>query len=117
MQVPAWLTIGIAVLVIIFGAYRLWLATRPRTPAGTEAEGGKRAGLYHMSSKSHLVVGTLYLLLGGVLIATSLGFNPFSKAAPAPKAKDDVHYKVINLDDLPPPPAVAPDAPAPDATR
>ena len=30
-----------------------------------------------MSPRTHLVIGVVYLLLGGALIATSFGWNPF----------------------------------------
>ena len=71
VRIPVWLTIGIAALVIIFGLYRLYLATRKVDVAQP------RRGLYSMSKKMHLFVGVIYLLLGSGLIATSFGFNPF----------------------------------------
>jgi hypothetical protein len=72
VRIPVWLTLGIAALVIIFGLYRLYLATRP-----VDDSGPPRRGLYSMSKKMHLFVGVIYLLLGSGLIATSFGFNPF----------------------------------------
>ena len=74
MQIPAWLTIAIAAVVIIFGAYRIYLATRS---SDAEREERKRSGLYSMSKRTHLLVGIVYLLLGGGLIATTFGWNPF----------------------------------------
>jgi hypothetical protein len=77
VRIPVWLTFGIAALVIIFGSYRIYLATRP-APAEGEAEAQPpRRGLYAMSKRMHLFVGIIYLLLGAGLIATSLGFNPW----------------------------------------
>ncbi len=73
MRIPVWLTLGVAVLVIIFGAYRIYIATRP---AGDESAKPK-SRLYQMSKRTHLFVGVIYLLLGAGLIATSFGWNPF----------------------------------------
>jgi putative exporter of polyketide antibiotics len=74
VQIPAWLTIAIAAVVIIFGAYRIYLATRI---SDQEREQRRRSGLYTMSKRTHLFVGIIYLLLGGGLIATTFGWNPF----------------------------------------
>jgi hypothetical protein len=74
MRVPVWLTLGVAILVLVFGAYRIRLAFR-------SDEEDKRArakrGLYAMGRRTHLLIGTVYILLGGALIATSFGWNPF----------------------------------------
>jgi uncharacterized iron-regulated membrane protein len=74
MRVPVWLTLAIAILVIAFGLYRMWLAFRGATaeppPAG-------RRGLYAMGRRTHLLIGVVYLLLGGALVATTFGWNPF----------------------------------------
>lgn len=79
MHVPVWLTLAVAVVVIVFGGYRIWLATRPRD---VKAEASKRggalgSGFYRMSPRTHVLVGVVYLLLGGSLIATSFGWTPF----------------------------------------
>ena len=79
MRVPQWLTFAIAVIVMIFGGYRLWLATR-KQPADDQDRPGRKRGFYGMSKKTHLAIGVLYMLLGGALIATSMGFNPFASA-------------------------------------
>jgi hypothetical protein len=76
VRIPVWLTLGIAALVIIFGSYRLYLATRP-----ADDSAAPRRGLYSMSKRAHLFVGIIYLLLGAGLIATSFGFNPFGGPA------------------------------------
>jgi hypothetical protein len=72
VRIPVWLTLAIAALVIIFGSYRLYLATRP-----VDESAPPRRGLYSMSKRAHLMVGIVYLLLGAGLIATTFGFNPF----------------------------------------
>jgi hypothetical protein len=74
VRIPVWLTLAIAALVIIFGAYRIYLATRP---TNENPEEPRRRGFYSMSKRMHLFVGIVYLLLGAGLIATSFGFNPF----------------------------------------
>jgi hypothetical protein len=72
MRIPVWLTLGVAVIVLGFGSYRLFLAFRKPT----DLDKPKR-GLYAMSKRSHLLIGTVYVLLGIGLVATSFGFNPF----------------------------------------
>ena len=74
MRIPVWLTLSIAALVIIFGSYRLYLATRP---ADDNAAAPPRRGFYSMGKRAHLFVGIIYILLGAGLIATTLGWNPF----------------------------------------
>lgn len=78
MRVPVWLTLGVAVLVFAFGAYRIYLATRKRAANEAAAERGSAmgSGFYRMSPRTHLLVGLIYILLGSALIATSFGFNP-----------------------------------------
>lgn len=74
MRVPVWLTLGVAALVLLFGAYRIRLALRSEPPAADEAP---RGGFYRMGKRTHLLIGVVYLLLAGALIATSFGWNPF----------------------------------------
>jgi hypothetical protein len=77
MRVPTWLTIGIALVVCGFGLYRIRLAFRP-DKAADEDQGRTRRGFYAMGKRTHFLIGVIYLLLGGALIATSYGWNPFS---------------------------------------
>jgi len=77
MRVPTWLTIGIALVVCGFGLYRIRLAFRSET-AGEGDEGRTRRGFYAMGKRTHFLIGVVYLLLGGALIATSYGWNPYS---------------------------------------
>ncbi|HEX4420576.1 MAG TPA: hypothetical protein VH165_21825 [Kofleriaceae bacterium] len=82
MRVPVWLTLGIALLVCGFGLYRIRLAFRADatgTGAGTGAgddAARPRRGLYAMRRRTHFLIGVVYLLLGGALIATSYGWSP-----------------------------------------
>ena len=74
MRVPQWLTLAVAGVVIIFGSYRIWLAFKPTKDTGRPAP---RRGLYAMAKRTHFLIGFVYLLLGGALVATSFGWNPF----------------------------------------
>ena len=79
MRVPVWLTLGVAALVIVFGLYRLWLTTRPAD------ERQRRRGLFGGARTTQALLGVVYLLLGGALVATSFGWNPMAGVfAPAP---------------------------------
>jgi len=90
MRVPVWLTLGIAALVVIFGVYRMRMAFRS-DDEDTRAKA--RKGLYAMGRRTHFLIGIVYLLLGGALVATSFGWNPFGNwfgpktetTAPAPR--------------------------------
>jgi hypothetical protein len=76
MQIPVWLTLGVAILVIAFGAYRVYLAFfRSKTQ---EDQARRRGGMYGMPRRTQGLVGIVYLILGGALIATSFGWNPIS---------------------------------------
>ncbi len=104
MHIPIWLTLGVAALVIIFGVYRIRLATRSEDAA---AGATPRRGLYAMGRRTHLLVGIGYLLLGAGLIATALGWNPFGGMigpdTAKPTAKDAAPTKGgIPVDQLPP---------------
>ena len=104
MRVPVWLTLGVAALVLTFGLYRIRIAFRSKDD---EAEATKRGGLYAMSSRKHLVIGIIYLMLGGALVATSFGWNPFGNVfGPSTEApsKDAAPTSVrVPIDHLPPP--------------
>lgn len=79
MRVPVWLTLGVAILVLVFGVFRIRLALK-KPAAG---EGGAKLmgrGFYTMRSRTHLLIGIIYLLLGSALIATSFGWNPIGRA-------------------------------------
>lgn len=88
MRIPVWVTLGIAVLVIGFGSYRIWLAMRPEPPkqeddkpvTGLPSRSLFAGGFYRMGKRTHLFVGIIYLLLGAALIATSFGWNPLGNA-------------------------------------
>ena len=81
MRVPVWLTLGVAVLVLVFGAYRIRLALKKPEPESQERGAGVMGrGFYRMSSRTHLLIGVVYILLGAGLIATSFGWNPLGNS-------------------------------------
>ena len=94
MRVPVWLTLAVAFLVCLFGAYRIRLGFRSDEE---DRRARERKGLYAMGRRTHFLIGVIYLLLGGALVATSFGWSPFGGVfgprteAPrkdAPAAKD-----------------------------
>ncbi|HSK02234.1 MAG TPA: hypothetical protein VK932_13370 [Kofleriaceae bacterium] len=102
MRIPVWLTVAVAILVILFGAHRIRLSFR------SEDEGGRpRKGLYAMSRRTHRVIGAVYLLLGAALLGATFGWNPFGDLfGPATEvpAKDEAPTSTtIPIDGLPPP--------------
>ena len=100
MRIPVWLTFGVAALVIAFGSYRLYLAFRK--PGELAAE---KKGFYGMGKRAHLMIGILYLLLGGGLIATALGWNPFGGLigpdTEQPQAGEEPTKGTVPIDQLP----------------
>lgn len=76
MRVPVWLTLGVAALVIIFGAYRIRLALKKPASGESEQRSIWGGGMYRMSPRMHLLVGIVYLLLGAALVAASFGWKP-----------------------------------------
>src|SRR5450432_849812 len=84
MRLPQWLTLLVAAWVIVFGLYRIKLAMDPKQ-ALKKAEGKK--GLFALGRRTQALVGVIYLLLGGALVATSFGWNPMAGAfAPSTEA-------------------------------
>lgn len=102
MHFPMWLTMGVAVIVLIFGAYRMRLAFRSDEE---DARARARKGLYGMGRRTHFLIGIVYLLLGGALVATSFGWNPFGAVMggdTVKPTKDKAPTKApIPLDQLP----------------
>ena len=73
MKIPVWLTLSVAILVIVFGLYRIRLAFRNKTQ---EEQARMRGGLYGMPRRTQLLIGIVYLMLGAALVGTSFGWNP-----------------------------------------
>lgn len=110
MRVPVWLTLGVAVLVCVFGAYRIRIAFR----SDEEDERARaRKGLYAMGRRTHFLIGVIYLLLGAGLIATTFGWNPFAgmigpRTEPAARDAGPARPGSVPIDQLPPPKPAAP---------
>jgi hypothetical protein len=100
VRIPVWVTIGAALFVGLFGAYRIYLGTRKPV----EGDGNRR-GFYAMGKKTHLFIGGLYLILASMLVAMSLGWTPFGAAVgPSTKTppKNEAPTKTgIPIDQLP----------------
>jgi hypothetical protein len=80
VRVPVWLTLGIAILLIVWGAFRLRLGLKKRAPeteAGGKVMGG---GFARMNPRTHVVLGVVYILFGIALTATSFGWNPLGSS-------------------------------------
>lgn len=72
-----WLTLGVASLVIIFGLYRIAMVFRS---SDDEARARERKGMFGLAGRTHALIGVIYLLLGGALVATTFGWNPLAGA-------------------------------------
>ena len=95
MRVPQWLSLLVAAWVIVFGVYRLKLALDKRTDE-RRAEGKK--GMFVMKRSTQALLGVVYLLLGGALVATSFGWNPLSSiTAPDTKAPANAKPKALEV--------------------
>ena len=98
-----WLTLGVAAIVVIFGLYRIRLGFRSDEE---DARAKARKGLYAMGRRTHFLIGIVYLLLGGGLVATSFGWNPFGGVFGPPTeepSKDTAPTKApVPIDQLPP---------------
>lgn len=84
MRIPPWLSLVIAGAVILFAIYRLYLAFGG--PSDEERKAHRR-GMLAMPRRQHGLIGVIFLIVGGALIATSLGWNPFRaepEEAPVP---------------------------------
>jgi hypothetical protein len=77
MHVPPWFTMAFAIIVIAFGLYRIRLSLKKVDTEAPGKGGMMGGGFYRMSPRAHLVIGILYLALGGARVATSFGWNPF----------------------------------------
>jgi len=105
MRVPVWLTLGVAVLVCVFGAYRIRIAFRSDEE---DERARQRKGLYAMGRRTHFLIGVVYLLLGAGLVATTFGWNPLGgmigprTEPPAPGAAP-ARPGSVPIDQLPPP--------------
>ncbi len=107
--IPIWLTLGVALFVLTFGGYRIWLGLHkdpPRDPDEPPPASLLGGGMARMSKRTHLIVGIVYVALGISLVATSFGWNPLaSLMGPATEepSKDNAPIKpgVVPVDHPP----------------
>lgn len=76
MVFPAWVSYVVGAVVIIFGAYRIKMGLRS---AEANDKALKRGGLYALPRRTHVLIGVVYIALGGYLIMLGLGWlrSPF----------------------------------------
>ena len=69
MSLPPWLTGLVAGVVLIYGVFRIKMALW-----GYQAQSSLRQhrGLYGMSRKHHILIGIIYLILGGLLMFNAM---------------------------------------------
>ncbi len=84
MHVPQWLALVIAGAVILFGGFRLYLAFGG--PPDEERANARR-GMYAMPRWQHGLVGVLFLVVAGALVATAYGWNPVAAKVTAQPTK------------------------------
>lgn len=74
MTLPRWLLFLVAAWVISFGVFRVVVALRRRPDE--DGPNYMRKGMYGRGPRAHALFGAIYIALGGVLIATALGWRP-----------------------------------------
>ena len=71
MQLPRWLLVLVGLTVVLFGVYRIWFSfQKPKSE-----DDPQRRGLYAYPGRRHLLIGTVYVIAGGMLLASGLGLN------------------------------------------
>ena len=68
VHIPDWVTIVVAVAVMIFGIYRLRMAARSRHQPSEAGAGGLRG----LPFRTHLLFGIVYIAMGLALLARPL---------------------------------------------
>jgi hypothetical protein len=72
-MVPPWVSLMFGALVLVWGAYRIKLGLRSKA---AEERALERKGLFGMPRRTHILIGVVYVLLGGGMIAIGLGWTP-----------------------------------------
>jgi hypothetical protein len=108
MRIPVWLTLGFALVIAIYGLYRMSLALRTAAP-DPDAPNPRGGRIFRaMGRRTHFLMGVIYLLLAGAVIATTFGWNPLGSMigpSTAPPAKGAAPSKPgsVPIDQLPKP--------------
>ncbi len=74
MEIPQWVAIVLASMVLLFGCYRMYLAV---AGPSNEQRAKARTGMLAMSRRSHALVAILFFIVGGALMGTAFGWKPF----------------------------------------
>lgn len=64
----------VASMVLLWGGYRIKTSFRSRED--DERARAKRKGLFALPRRRHFLYGVIYLILGGMLVATAFGWRP-----------------------------------------
>ena len=73
INIPRWLVFLVAFWVIVFGAFRIYIAKQKLKEPDPDRPNFRKGGLYAQSRRRHIVFGCAYLLLGAVLVAMGFG--------------------------------------------
>jgi hypothetical protein len=75
VRVPVWLTLGFAIILMAWGAFRMRMGLKKPAP---DAEPGRGVvgGFSRMNPRTNLFLGAIYILFGVALVAASFGWNP-----------------------------------------
>jgi hypothetical protein len=92
---PLWLTLPVAVVVILWGAYRIRIGLRSDE---AEARAAEQKGLFAMPRRTHLLIGVVYLLLGTGLVLVSFGWNPLRSAVEETAPADPPSETIFELE-------------------
>ena len=89
MVIPSWIFFLVALWVIAFGLYRIRVALkRPAQLEEPDRPNFMRRGLYSQSSRTHVLFGVIYLLLGGCLVGMGFGWQPMGPGGCARERAD-----------------------------
>jgi len=79
MAIPRWLVFILAAWVLVFGAYRLWVAFRKKD-TDTSKPHWQQKSVFGRTKRAHAIYGSLYVIAGAMLLATGFGVEmPFAK--------------------------------------
>lgn len=74
LVLPRWLVFGLAALVLVFGAYRVYVALR-RDDGEEGVSHWRQVSVFGRTKRAHLIYGLLYLAAGAMLVASGFGWQ------------------------------------------